>query len=234
MAAAHDLSPRAGVHRGLRACARAAAPGVRHQGDVLLFASSGTGAMESAVANLIRPGDAALVVSCGKFGERWAELCDAYGAATVHHEVEWGTKIEPGEVDRLLGENPDVGVFFTTLSETSTGVVNDVRALAEVAHAHDALIAVDAVSGGRRGAGVPGRVGARRGGVGVAEGVDGAARPGLREPQRGRAGARRRAHRGPLLLRLAARRSRASARSRRTAPSRPRSGSCRRSTWRSA
>ncbi len=116
-------------------------------GDVLLFASSGTGAMESAVSNLIRPGDAALVISCGKFGERWAELCDAYGAATVHHEVEWGTKIDPGEVDRLLGENPGVGVFFTTLSETSTGVVNDVRALAEVAHAHDALIAVDAVSG---------------------------------------------------------------------------------------
>ena len=98
------------------------------------------------MANLIRPGDAALVVSCGKFGERWAELCDAYGAATVHHEVEWGTKIDPAEVDRLLGENPDAGVLFTTLSETSTGVVNDVRALAEVAHAHDALIAVDAVS----------------------------------------------------------------------------------------
>ncbi len=115
-------------------------------GEVLVFASSGTGAMESAVANLIRPGDAAVVVSCGKFGERWAELCDAYGAATVHHEVEWGNKIEPAEVDRVLGENPDAGVLFTTLSETSTGVVNDVRALAEVAHAHDALIAVDAVS----------------------------------------------------------------------------------------
>ena len=117
------------------------------QGDVLLFAASGTGAMESAVSNLIRPGDAALVVSCGKFGERWAELCDAYGAATVHEGVEWGTKIDPAEVDRLLGENPEVGVFFTTLSETSTGVVNDVRALAEVAHAHGTLIAVDAVSG---------------------------------------------------------------------------------------
>ena len=64
------------------------------QGDVLLFAASGTGAMESAVSNLIRPGDAALVVSCGKFGERWAELCDAYGAATVHEGVEWGTKID--------------------------------------------------------------------------------------------------------------------------------------------
>src|SRR5215213_9027998 len=49
--------------------------------EVLMFASSGTGAMESAVANLVRPGEPALVASCGKFGERWAELCDAYGAA---------------------------------------------------------------------------------------------------------------------------------------------------------
>ena len=66
------------------------------------------------------------MVSCGKFGERWAELCDAYGAATVHYEVGWGTKVEPAEVDRVLGENPDAKRFFTTLSETSTGVVNDV------------------------------------------------------------------------------------------------------------
>src|SRR6478609_577394 len=58
--------------------------------EVLSFAASGTGAMESAVANLIAPGDVAVVASCGKFGERWAELCDAYGAETVHLEVEWG------------------------------------------------------------------------------------------------------------------------------------------------
>jgi len=116
------------------------------EGDVLVFSCSGSGAMESAVANLVRPGDPALVVSCGKFGERWAELCEAYGAATVHHDAGWGNKVEPAEVERLLGENPDVKVLFTTLSETSTGVVNDVRDLAEVAHAHGALIAVDAVS----------------------------------------------------------------------------------------
>ena len=115
--------------------------------DVLCFASSGTGAMESAVANLVRPGDAALVASCGKFGERFAELCDAYGAATVHHDAGWGSKVDPADLDRLLDENPGVEVVFTTLSETSTGVVNDVHALTEVAHAHGALIAVDAVSG---------------------------------------------------------------------------------------
>ena len=116
------------------------------QGDVLVFASSGTGAMESAVANLIAPGDAALVASCGKFGERFAELCDAYGAATLHEDFGWGNKVDPAGLDRLLAESPDVEVVFTTLSETSTGVVNDVRALAEVAHSHGALIAVDAIS----------------------------------------------------------------------------------------
>src|SRR5918998_3067434 len=94
--------------------------------DVLVFAASGTGAMESAVANLTRPGEPALVASCGKFGERWVELCDAYGAASVHLDAGWGQKVEPEDLDRLLGENPDVEVCFTTLSETSTGVVNDV------------------------------------------------------------------------------------------------------------
>jgi serine---pyruvate transaminase len=115
--------------------------------DVLVFASSGTGAMESAVANLARPGEPVLVYSCGKFGERWAELCDAYGADTLHIDAGWGRKIDPADLDRALAENGGVGVVFTSLSETSTGVVNDVRELTEVAHRHGALIAVDAVSG---------------------------------------------------------------------------------------
>jgi aspartate aminotransferase-like enzyme len=117
------------------------------RGDVLVFASSGSGAMESAVANLVRPGEPALVASCGKFGERWAELCEAYGAETVHWETDWGQVVEPSALDVRLEHNPGVEVVFTQLSETSTGVVNDVRELAEVAHRHGALIAVDAVSG---------------------------------------------------------------------------------------
>jgi aspartate aminotransferase-like enzyme len=116
-------------------------------GDVLMFAASGTGAMESAVANLARPGEPALVASCGKFGERWAELCDAYGARTVHFQAGWGNKVEPQELERQLEQNADAKLVFTTLSETSTGVVNDVQALTDVAHRHGALIAVDAVSG---------------------------------------------------------------------------------------
>jgi serine---pyruvate transaminase len=115
--------------------------------DVLVFAASGTGAMESAAANQVRAGEPALVASCGKFGERWAELCDAYGARTIHYDAGWGAKVDPAELDRRLAQEQDVGVVFTTLSETSTGVVNDVRELADVAHRHGALLAVDAVSG---------------------------------------------------------------------------------------
>jgi serine---pyruvate transaminase len=115
-------------------------------GEVLLFASSGSGAMESAVANLVRAGEPALVASCGKFGERWADLCDAYGAETIHWETDWGLKVDPAELDRRLAENAGVEVVFVTASETSTGVVNDVRELTDVAHRHGALIAVDAVS----------------------------------------------------------------------------------------
>jgi serine---pyruvate transaminase len=116
-------------------------------GEVLVFASSGSGAMESAVANLVRPGEPVLVASCGKFGERWAELCDAYGAETIHWETEWGRSVDPAELDARLEQNPGAGLVFTQLSETSTGVVNDVHELAEVTHRHDALIVVDAVSG---------------------------------------------------------------------------------------
>ena len=117
------------------------------QNEVLVFTASGSGAMESAVANLVRPGEPALVASCGRFGERWAELCDAHGARTVHWETEWGRKVKPAELERAMRANAGVEVVFATFSETSTGVVNDIRGLTEVAHRHGALIAVDAVSG---------------------------------------------------------------------------------------
>src|SRR5215212_4884231 len=117
------------------------------QNDVLCFAASGTGGMESAAANLIRPGDEVLVASCGKFGERFVELAETWQAKVVHHDAGWGNKVEPADLDRLLGENPGVELVFTTFSETSTGVLNDIQALTAVAHEHDALIVVDAISG---------------------------------------------------------------------------------------
>src|SRR3989442_13716071 len=87
--------------------------------DVLAFAASGSGAMESAVANLVRPGEPALVASCGKFGERWVELCEAFGAEPVHLDAGWGNRVEPADLERQLGENPRGQRVFTTLSETS-------------------------------------------------------------------------------------------------------------------
>jgi aspartate aminotransferase-like enzyme len=114
---------------------------------VLAFAASGSGAMESAVANLVRPGTKALALASGKFGERWIQLCESYGADLVRHEPGWGVRIDPADVARGLTENPGVEVVFATLSETSTGIVHDIQAIAEVVKRHGALLVVDAVSG---------------------------------------------------------------------------------------
>jgi aspartate aminotransferase-like enzyme len=119
----------------------------RTANDVLLFASSGSGAMEAAVANLVRPGDPVLACAAGKFGERWIELADAYGARTVRYEPGWGRRLDPADIDRLLEQNPDIEVVFATLSETSTGIVHDVQAIAEVVRGRGAMLAIDAVSG---------------------------------------------------------------------------------------
>jgi serine---pyruvate transaminase len=117
------------------------------ENPVLAFAASGSGGMESAAANLVRPGAPVLACAAGKFGERWIELADAFGAETVRYEPGWGERLDAAEIDRLLTENDGIEVVFATLSETSTGIVHDVAAIAEVARAHDAILAVDAVSG---------------------------------------------------------------------------------------
>jgi aspartate aminotransferase-like enzyme len=115
--------------------------------DVLTFAASGSGAMDSAVANLVRPGTKTLAAAAGKFGERWIELNEAYGADVVRYEPGWGERLDAAEFDRLLSENDGIEVVFATLSETSTGIVNDIQAIAEVVNRHGAILVVDAVSG---------------------------------------------------------------------------------------
>jgi aspartate aminotransferase-like enzyme len=119
----------------------------RTSNPVLAFAASGSGALESAVSNLVRPGDKIVVGAAGKFGERWIQLGEAYEAEVVRYEPGWGERLDAAEYDRLLGSSPDVKVAFATLSETSTGVVHDIQAIAEVARKHDAILVVDAVSG---------------------------------------------------------------------------------------
>jgi aspartate aminotransferase-like enzyme len=118
----------------------------RTRNDVLMFTTSGTGAFESAVANLTSPGDRQLVLSAGNFGERWAGLVNAFGAELVHARLDWGEIPEPDDLRSALAEAGDVRVVYLTHSETSTGVVCDVQALASVAKEAGALVVVDAVS----------------------------------------------------------------------------------------
>jgi serine---pyruvate transaminase len=113
--------------------------------DVLMFTASGTAAMESAVANLLAPGDAATVVSAGYFGERWQAIVRAYGADLDAVAYEWGETPSAGDLAARLAERPAKAVFLTH-SETSTGVVADVRSLAAAAKDAGALVVVDAVS----------------------------------------------------------------------------------------
>jgi aspartate aminotransferase-like enzyme len=113
--------------------------------EVLLLGASGTGAMESAVANLSSPGEPVLVVSAGYFGERWAKLAHAYGAEVDHLRYEWGEIPSPDDVGARLRERAATAVFLTH-SETSTGVVADLQPLAAAAHEAGALSVVDAIS----------------------------------------------------------------------------------------
>jgi len=115
--------------------------------DVLIFASSGTGAMESAVVNLVAPGDAVLVASCGNFGERWVKLNKTWGAAITLLDFEWGTRVDPAQIAAALQANSKIKAVFVQFSETSTGVVNDIRAIGEIVGATDAVLVVDAISG---------------------------------------------------------------------------------------
>lgn len=114
--------------------------------DVLLFTCSGTGAMESAVANLCSPGDRVVVVSAGAFGERWQKLANAYGADVQVVDYEWGETPRAEDLAAKLDELGGAKAVFLTHSETSTGVVADLQALAAPGKAAGALVVVDAVS----------------------------------------------------------------------------------------
>jgi len=114
---------------------------------VLIFAASGTGAMDAAVSNLLSPGDHALVVRGGKFGERWDEICRAYGVRTTCLDVEWGCAVEPARVAEALEAHADIKAVYLQASETSTAVRHPVREIAEVVRRSDErLLVVDAIT----------------------------------------------------------------------------------------
>jgi aspartate aminotransferase-like enzyme len=115
--------------------------------EVLIFASSGTGAMEGAVTNTLCAGDKAIVVEGGKFGERWANICKAYGVKAQVLPVEWGQGIDPALIDRALKEDPSIKAVFTQATETSSGVLYPIKEIAEIVSRYPGTImVVDAIS----------------------------------------------------------------------------------------
>jgi aspartate aminotransferase-like enzyme len=118
----------------------------RTSGEVLLYTASGTAGLESVVANLTSPGDRVVAVSAGYFGERWADIARAYGCEVEHIAYEWGETPSAEDLAARLAELGGASVVLVTQSETSTGVVCDVRAFATAAKGAGALIAVDAIS----------------------------------------------------------------------------------------
>lgn len=113
---------------------------------VLTLSCSGSGAMEAAVVNLLSPGDEAIVVEGGKFGDRWRLLCQAYGVTAHTVSVEWGRVATVEETESALAAHPKAKVLFLTHSETSTGALFPVHEMARAARARGIAIVIDAVT----------------------------------------------------------------------------------------
>jgi serine---pyruvate transaminase len=116
--------------------------------DVLILSSSGTGAMEAAVVNLVPRGGKAIVLDSGKFAARWRILCETFGIRAVRYELPWGEAFAPAQVAALLREHPDTTAVFSTLMETSTGVGHDIEGIGRAVKENGkALFVVDGISG---------------------------------------------------------------------------------------
>jgi len=116
--------------------------------EVLVFASSGTGAMEAAVTNALCAGDKALVVQSGKFGERWAQICNAYGVYAKIIHIEWGKAVDPDMIRKALEVEPTIKTVFIQASETSTGVMHPVKEIADIVKNYEnTILVVDAITG---------------------------------------------------------------------------------------
>jgi aspartate aminotransferase-like enzyme len=116
--------------------------------DVLLFASSGTGAMESAVVNCFSAGDKVLVCYNGKFGQRMDQISKAYGLETTVLEYGWQQVVDPADIEKFLANNPDTKGVIVTQSETSSGVLNNVEAVGKIVKNYpDCVLIVDSITG---------------------------------------------------------------------------------------
>ena len=114
--------------------------------DVLVLASSGTGAMEAAVVNLLSAGDRVIVVNGGKFGERWTKICQTYGVTVEEIQVEWGESVSVDAVRAALERAPDAKAVLVQASETSTTAVHPVEEIAKLTRKRDSLLIVDGIT----------------------------------------------------------------------------------------
>lgn len=117
------------------------------QNDIIVLVASGTGALEASAVNFLSPGDAVLILSAGKFGERWENVAKAYGLRAVTLKSPYGEVVSPERVATALAENPDIRAVMLQASETSTGSAHDVEAIAALVKKTSAILVLDAITG---------------------------------------------------------------------------------------
>jgi aspartate aminotransferase-like enzyme len=118
----------------------------RTKADIFLLTGSGTGGLETAIVNVLSPGDKVLSVSIGVFGERFAAIAQQFGAEVVPLSFEWGKAADPDAVRQALNNEPEIKAVLVTHNETSTGVTNDLATISSVVKEFDKLLVVDAIS----------------------------------------------------------------------------------------
>ncbi len=115
--------------------------------DVIVLTASGTGGMEAAVVNTLAEGEKAILLTAGRWGERWRGILKAFGTNLVVVEMPYGKAVPPAALEQALQQNPDTVAVFSTLSETSTGVTHDIQAYGKIVAQTPALLVVDSISG---------------------------------------------------------------------------------------
>ncbi len=113
---------------------------------VLILTSTGSGAMEASVVNLLSPKDKVICLISGKFGERWAEMCETFGAEVIRMHIPWGNSAEVSEVDHLLQAHPDAKALFCQACETSTAALHPIKEIAQLTRNTSTLFVVDAIT----------------------------------------------------------------------------------------
>jgi len=119
----------------------------RTKNPIIPLTSSGTGALEAALANCVPAGAKAICLIAGRFGERWRSLCKAFGVEAISVTVPYGQAVQPEQLAQALKDHPDATAVCATLSETSTGVGHDIAAFGRLVAVTPAVFIVDAVSG---------------------------------------------------------------------------------------